>query len=116
MVHWLFCRQRTYNMYDPEGQKSRTPPRSFFEVTDTKLRASDFNHLKSGMTIDEVEAIVGKAHRPLGSTLDFLCYNLENDATMVLWYQPNQNSNKILQGMYILNRDTSKTILISLKN
>jgi len=72
------------------------------------MKVSDFNALKVGMTIDEVEAIVGKAHHPIGSGVGILCYNLEDENTMVLMYE----SPNLLRGMYILHPDGSKTGLL----
>ena len=107
------------NSFTPSTKNTNTPGpspthRIYFESSDKKMKVSDFDTLKIGMTIDEVEAIVGKAHHPIGSTILILCYDLVDGNEMVLMYNPSEKDHitLLLFNMYIRHPDGSKTGLL----
>lgn len=51
-----------------------------------KLIRDDFKRLKRGMTVDEVEAAVGRESKQLGSGRMINGYDLENDVAALLFY------------------------------
>jgi len=82
-----------------------------FETDKTKIsliKKSDFDQLKSGMTRDNVEAILGKAHYPYGSTLANLCYDLDDGTTVILFYRQGENGIIYLNTALLINSDGTK--------
>jgi hypothetical protein len=73
------------------------------------LKKSDFDTLERGMTMAEVEAVVGKAHYPLGSNLSNLCYDLADGRYIIVVYSVSDDYAVTLRSVLLIELDGSET-------
>jgi hypothetical protein len=78
-----------------------------------KLKRADFDTIRLGMTINEVESIVGQAQIFLTSGLHQVGYDLEDGTLMGLFYIPGVNHKETLKEMFLINKDGTRTILLA---
>jgi hypothetical protein len=77
------------------------------------LKRSDFDSIRPGMTITEVEALVGQATIFLTSGLHQVGYALDDGTTIGLYYIPGENHIETLKELFLINKDGSRITLLS---